>query len=207
MNNRRFHLTTCTLALLLALPAFGQAPTARLQFNLDHLADKAEQTVNVTLDKSLLELAKKFLPKNDPKMDKIGRIVSGLEGVYVRVFEFGKPGQYLQSDIDNIRKQLRAPGWNCIVEVRSGREKGENVDVCLRQDGDKILGLGVLAAEANELTVVNIVGNIRPEDFADLQGSFNIPHLQGLGRQLEKNKAVPRVETRDEKPKKDEYEE
>ena len=94
MEFRMVPLGTMTTRLERTVRSTGESCGKQVDFAID-----GEQ---VALDKSLLELAMKFLPKNDAKMDKIGRIVAGLEGVYVRVFEFGKPGQYLPADVDNI---------------------------------------------------------------------------------------------------------
>lgn len=174
-------------------PLYGQS--AKLQFNLDHLIDKASETVNVTLDKSMLGLVHKFIPDKDRDAARVKNLISGLEGVFVRVFEFDKPGQYSLADVEAVRKQMKAPGWHCIVEVRSRRD-GDNVDVCLRQDGEKILGLGVLVAEPQELAVVNIVGPIRPEDLADLEGTFKIPRLPAEAKEALRRREAEKEKTR-----------
>ena len=162
------------LALLLAAPARAQ-DSALLQIQqLDKLSEKAADTVEVNLDRKLLQLAARFLDPKKPAEARVRELVGGLEGVYVRVFEFTKPGEYSAGDVDGLRAQLR--GWSKIVGVRSRRDK-QNVDVHIKYEGERILGLAIIAAQPLELTVVNIVGPIDLEKLSQLQGQFGIPSL------------------------------
>ncbi|HKQ92966.1 MAG TPA: DUF4252 domain-containing protein [Blastocatellia bacterium] len=170
-------LRTIVLVLLAAFCfATARAQDARLQIDqLKKLADKAAEVVEVTLDERSLRLAAKFLSANNPEEAKVKEIVSGLKGVYVRVFEFDKPGEYATNDLEPIRSQLRQPGWDKIVGVTSRR--GSNVDVHLMYQGDTVLGVAIVAADPTELTVVNIVGSIDLEKVRQLSGQFGIPKL------------------------------
>ena len=170
-------LRTIVLILLAAsCAATARAQDARLQIdNLNKLADKAAEVVEVALDERSLRLAAKFLSANNPDEAKVKEIVSGLKGVYVRVLEFDKTGEYGPNDLEPIRSQLRQPGWDKIVGVTSRR--GSNVDVHLKYQGDTVMGLAIVAADPTELTVVNIVGSIDLEKVRQLAGQFGIPKL------------------------------
>jgi len=153
------------------------AQDARLEISqLDKLASRAAQTVEVSLDERLLRIAAKFLRSEDPDEARIKELVAGLKGVYVRVFEFENSGEYLAADIEALRSQLQVPGWTKIVGVRSKRD-GQNVEVYLKYQGDNVSGLAILAVEPKELTVVNIVGPIDLEKLSQLEGQFGIPKL------------------------------
>jgi hypothetical protein len=166
-------ITTAVLALLLFAPAGARAQ--RLQIDhLDRLAERAEEVVNVTLDAAMLKFAGGFLNGNDPKQLAAKEFVSGLSGIFVRVFEFAQGNSYTQNDLDIIRKQLATPGWNRIVNVDSKRD-GELVDVFLWQKGDQPGALAVVVAEPTELVVVNIVGPIDLSKLGALRGQFGIP--------------------------------
>lgn len=174
-------MTMKRVVVLILLSAFyaatAQAQEAKLQIDhLNKLADKAAEVIEVTLDERLLQLAAKFLSNQNPTEAKVKEIVSGLKGVYVRVFEFEKPGEYSLGDIESIRSQLRSPGWQKIVGVYSKRG-GDNVDVHLKMQGDSILGLAIIAADPKQLTVVNVVGPIDLEKLRELEGQFGIPRL------------------------------
>lgn len=167
------------LALLVVCGAAAvRAQEAKIEISqLDKLAAKAEQVVEVTLDEKLLQLAAKFLSDKNPKEAAVKQLVGGLKGVYVRVFEFDQPGEYATSDVEALRAQLAAPGWSKIVGVRSRRE-GDNVDVHLRWQDGNILGLAIIAADPKQLTVVNIVGPIDLDKLSQLEGQFGIPKLE-----------------------------
>src|SRR5581483_3347103 len=153
----------------------AHAQDFKIPLNLDRLAQHATESVDVTLDASMLQLASGFLSKEDPDQVKVKRLVSKLKGVYVRSFEFDKEGQYSMGDVEAIRSQLKGPVWSRIVGVRS--IKGENSEVYLKKDGEQVGGLVVLDAEPKELTIVHIDGPINPEELSELSGHMGIPKL------------------------------
>ncbi len=163
------------------LPCFMQDVTAqeiKLPANLDKLAAKAEESVDVTLDGSMLKMAARFLSGDDPDIAKVRRIVAKLEGVYVRSYQFAEEGEYSRADVESVRSQLQAPAWGRIVGVRSRREGGD-VDVFLKLPGNGTLGGAVvIVAEPRQLTFVNVVGTIDPDDITSLSGQFHIPRLR-----------------------------
>jgi hypothetical protein len=149
--------------------------------NLDRLADKAEESTVVTLDKSMLQLIGKF-DKDDPDTRKL---IAGLDGIYVRSFEFAAEGDYSPADVEAVRSQIQSPPWSRLVGVRSKRH-GDNVDVYFKDAGNGQLGgIVVIAAEPRELTIVNIVGTLDLDRLADLGGDFGIPRLEFSGARRE----------------------
>lgn len=160
------------LTLTAAVPAFGQ------RINLDvpglaGLADRADEVVDVTLDANMLKLAARFLG-NDADEREFRELISGLQGIYVRSFEFSKEGEYDRALIDRFRSQLGGT-WQPLVTVKSKTK--ENVNIMADVRGDKIFGLVILAAEPREFTVVNIVGNIDIDRLSRLEGEFGIPKI------------------------------
>ncbi len=158
--------------------ASARAQGAQIQISqLDKLASKAENVVEVTLDQKLLQVAARFLSDKNPQEAAVKDLLSKLQGVYVRVFEFDKPGEYQLSDLEPIRLQINAPGWTKIVGVMSKRE-GQKIDVHLKMDANGVIsGLAILATEPKELVIVNIVGPIDLEKLRQLEGQFGIPKL------------------------------
>ena len=110
---------------------------------LDKLGAKASQTVDVNIDERMMQLAAKFLSGKDPDEVKIKELVTGLKGIYVKVFEFEREGEYSQADIDSIRSQLTNPVWTRLLNVNSKKEG--SIEVYLMTNASQIGGLVVLA--------------------------------------------------------------
>jgi hypothetical protein len=164
-------------ALLLAGPTFAQSKAQLFLPEFATLADKASESVNVTLDSRLLGMGCRFLNGADPDQAKAKKLCTALTGIYVRHYTFDSDYAYPKKDIDGVRRQLSAPGWNRIVEARSKKENTD-VDVFVLISGEKAQGLAIIASEPREFTIVNIVGNIDLEQLHDLQGNFSIPDLE-----------------------------
>ena len=176
--------------LLIMFPVVAvRAQDPRIQMgNLDHLATKASQTVDVNIDQRLIQLAAKLLSSEDREEAEVKKLVNGLKGIYVKSFEFDKVGEYSTADIESIRSQLRSPLWSRLVNVTSKRDG--SIEVYLMLSGDQISGLAVLSTDDKELTVVNIVGPVDLDKLAKLEGQFGIPELEIV---------VPKPKTKNEK--------
>jgi Domain of unknown function (DUF4252) len=167
-------LASFLLLLICVIPL--QAQNSKLQIDhLDKLFPKAVETVDVSVDGSLLQIASKFLKSDRPEEAAAKEIITALKGVYVKGVQFDKEGEYAETDMEMVRTQLRAPGWDRIVGVRSKRA-GENVEVYLRIEESVIAGIGVLVFDPKQFWVVNVVGTIDPEKISQLRGQFGIPH-------------------------------
>ena len=161
--------------------ALGAQP---LQINLDQLASKASETVDVSLNGATLQFAAKFLDGKDSEEAKVKKLLAGIEGIYVKSFEFKTEGAWSKADLERLRNQLRPPQWSRIVGVTS-TEDGETAEVYVRSENNKMTGLAILAAEPKEFTVVNIVGSLDLNSLADLGGHFGIPKVDVPAAQKE----------------------
>jgi hypothetical protein len=170
---------------LIAAPLFAQP--LKLD-SLDKLAARASGTVKVSLDGNLLNLATRFLSNDDPDEAQIKTLVKGLKGIYVRNFEFSSNGQYQDSDLDAIRKQLQDSSWKPIVEIHKSND-ADNTDVYVKDLGDRFGGVAIVSAEPRELTVVHIDGVIDLDGLAKLSGNFGIPEdVRGKIDKVERKK-------------------
>jgi Domain of unknown function (DUF4252) len=178
-----FKIILPMLFLLMAISVNAQ--NARLNFDrLNGLEAKATDVVEVTIDGKMLALAKRVMTKvNDKDAKKIGEAIKGLEGIYVRVYNFDQENQYSLTDIDEIRSQLNQPGWERLANVRS-KKNAQKVDVFTMFTGDVMSGLAVVVSEAKSIAVINVIGPIDIDTLVELSGSLNIPKLD-LGREKE----------------------
>jgi hypothetical protein len=118
---KNYSLKIMLLLLGLTAAITASAQDARLRFErLNALENRADEVVEVNIDGKLLDLAKRVMVKvNDPNAKKVGQAISGLKGIYVRVYNFKNENEYNVADVDEIRSQLNAPGWEKLANVRS----------------------------------------------------------------------------------------
>ena len=168
----------CIAFLGLAVGAYAQTSSpCKIPVNLERLAAKASEVVDVNLDANMLQFAGNFLNKEKSDEAQAQKLLSSLKGLCVRSFEFDKDGQYAAEDVEALRTQLQSPLWSRMAGVRSKRN-GENVDVYFRMEKGSVTGMAVIAAEPKELTFVHIDGFIKPEQLAGLGGQFGIPNVE-----------------------------
>lgn len=178
-TRERLASAACMAVLLLVISPFAaRAQSARLELGpLQKLASKAQSVTDVDLDHQMLQLAQRFMAKDESPDDAEARqLVEGLKGIYIKSFHFAREGEYSRADVDEVLGQLRGSAWRKIVSYRN--EKGpEDANIYIMGTGNSIQGLAIISAEPKELTVVNIVGAIDLRKLSDLEGHFGIPKL------------------------------
>jgi len=174
------HLLKFTLPaiLLFAAVVAANAQDARLNFEkLNGFGERARDVVEVNIDGKLLDLAKRVTVKtNDKDAKKIGQAISGLKGIYVRVFNFEQENEYDIADVEAIRSQLLSPGWEKLARVRS-KKNNQKIDVFTMFSGDVMSGVAVVISESKSVALVNIIGTIDLDMLAELSGKLNIPKI------------------------------
>jgi hypothetical protein len=173
MNHGTRTLTRILVSLVLCFPALrGSAQDAKLQLsNLDKLSAKAARVTDVTLDGSLLQFAVNMIQKVDAEDEDVAQlqsIIKNLKGIYIKSFEFDEASQYSKADVDGIRSQLTSPRWSKIVQSIEKR-RNEYDEIYVLKNGDRVGGVVILVAEARELTVVNLVGDVPMDKIASLE--------------------------------------
>ena len=165
-------LLSLACALLVPVTSFAQGIT--IPERIEKLSEKAKESVNVTLDGPLLQLAGAFLNSGNTDERAAKEIISKLRGIHVRNFEFEKDGEFSDADLDPIRSQLKSPPWARVVDSREG---GEHTQIFVRQDADTLGGIVILSAERRELSIVSIDGPINLRQLSNLSGKFGIPSV------------------------------
>ena len=140
------------------------------------LAARASNVTEVTLDRNMLGFASKFMKDKGKGQNDAdaSQFIQGLDGIYVREYEFDKEGQYSMDLVDKLRKQFETSEWSPMVRERE-RKTGEVTDVMMKMVNGESRGMFVLEAAPKELTIVLILGPIRMQDLGKLGG------LGGLG--------------------------
>ena len=157
-----------TLALILTL-AIAPLSAQKLDFNIDKMGEKAKERQEIDLDADVLE---KLVADLQLPVDSVSRVV-------VRAYEFAQKGQYNLADLDDLRKQASNTGWKRIVNSKEDDELTEIY--AFSQDG-KAGGFLIIDAEATELNVVYILGNINMDQLQAVVNSSIQYDMKGLER-------------------------
>src|SRR5580698_8752294 len=138
------------------------------------LAARATNVTEVTLGKNMLAFAAKFMNDGDKDDAATRQLIQGLDGIYVREYEFDKTGQYSPEEVAKLREAFETSEWSPIVHERESKS-GETTDVLMKTVNGESRGMFILSAEPKELTIVLILGPINIDQLGELKG------LSGLG--------------------------
>jgi len=143
------------------------------------LASRASNVTEVTLGKDMLAFAAKFMDGKDKDQAAVSQLVQGLEGIYVRDYDFDKEGQYSMDDIEKLRQAFETSEWTPIVRTRE-HNGTEITDVLMKQVNGETRGMFVLSAEPKELCIVLILGPIRMDQLGMLGGICGLGALGNI---------------------------
>lgn len=179
-NNFTHVLLMMALAItLLPLATVAQGAKIRMP-DFSDLAAKAKESVDIELDGEALKSAGSFFGgggRGGESDKEFAEVLAGLKGIYVKVFEFEKAGQYSTRDIENVVRQVEREGWKKLMSIRDGEDR---VEMWLR-DNHEDGGMFFVASEPNELVMINIVGNVNLATLSQLGGRMGIPNIPGIG--------------------------
>jgi len=167
------------IAVLLTCSAALAQDSSHFPITLQkQLTARASNYTEVNLDRSMLQFASHFMDKSDNAATR--HLIEKLNGVYVRTYEFSKPGQYTAADLESIRRQFQSSDWKPMVRDHS-KNGLSNSDIYVKSEGNEILGMFILDAEPQELDFVYISGPISLDDLSAMGGNFGIPKLKVRG--------------------------
>lgn len=203
MRNRM--ITYIVAAGLMAGPALGslvQAQDSPLPAPSPiekELAARASDVTEVTLGKSMLAFAAKIMNgKNDDDVET-RKLIEGLQGIYVREYEFDKEGQFSADEVEQLRKYFETSEWSPMVKERE-RKTGESTDVLVKLENGESHGIFILSVEPKELTIVLILGPIRTEDLGKLKGIGGLSVLGDVASDVkDKDKEKDKEKNKDKK--------
>lgn len=138
---------------------------------------KGAEFVEVNIRSNLLSFAAMLVEKEEPDAAKLLRSVQ-----LVRVNVVGLTDQNrdeLQKRVQTIRQDLEGKGWERNVNVQG--KKGEDVGVYTQtQGGTALAGIAVTVIDPKNIVLVNVVGDIRPEQLVALGEKLDIKPLKEI---------------------------
>ena len=172
---KRASRSAAGIALAMALGGAAQAQLPTPSPVEQRLAAQAKHVTEVTLNQSMLQFAAKFMNDKDSGKDKdVAKLIQGLQGIYVREYDFDKDHVYTQADLDDLRKYMQGAAWSPMVQERT-RGVSQGTDVFVKLVNGQMQGLYVLDAEDREIDLVLILGPIDVNELSELGGTFGIP--------------------------------
>lgn len=134
--------------------------------------DEMEAHVEVNLTNRLINLVTKSVSSKP----EIAGLIGMIEGIYLRTYnEYGEAESGMIKYYKNILKENK---WEVLVRVKEkpkAFEKGELVEISLLFDEDVAYGIFVIIAshDPDEVTLINIVGEIAPDKITELLGNLS----------------------------------
>ena len=162
-------LLAASLLLLLAGCGLTAPRSSDGYADLDSLGMlDTDRVVALSIGPTLLHFAAGYVD-NDPEVRDLLR---SLDGVRVRVYEIDGDAERVAGRMMNMSVKLQDDGWEPVMQVR---QPDEQVHVLMRTVDGGICGMTVLVMDGmNEAVVVNIMGDIRPEQFSDVMVSLDV---------------------------------
>jgi hypothetical protein len=139
--------------------------------------------VSVELNGAVLGFAKALAAREEPEA---ASLIAGLKLVRVNVFSLEADGERpaMAEKFSKLRQELETGGWQKVVSVK---EKKDDVAIHLKMRGEIVEGLVVSVIDSDkEAVLVNLVGEIAPEQLGKLAGKLDIQGLEKAADVLKK---------------------
>jgi Domain of unknown function (DUF4252) len=193
-------IAALVLMVGLVVPAVAQNSQLPLPSPIEkELAAKASNVTEVTLGKNMLAFAAKFMNGKGEDDAATRKLIEGLDGIYVRDYEFDKEGEYSMEDIQKLRAYFETSDWSPIVRERD-KKSGESTDVMMKVVNGETHGMFILDVEPKELSIVLILGPVKMEDLSKLGDIGGLGMLGDIEKESHKEKSKDKAK---DKAKKD----
>jgi len=126
-----------------------------------------DRTMSLSLGKTTLRFAASFLD-DDPETQALLR---SLDGVRIRIYEVNGNTNRIARNFDRMGAKLSNDGWQPVMLVR---EEGELVQMFAKSSSRGMQGLTIVSADNEEVVVVNVMGDIKPESFGDVMMALDV---------------------------------
>lgn len=178
---------TLGLSLLAAACTHAaDAPAGFVDFGTFNPPADGSQFVDVQVNTALLSIAARVAEKQEPE---VADLLRSLKSVRVHVIGLTDANRAeLGERVTKLRTELDSKGWNRVVSVQEAKQE---VGVYVKQRTDEAIeGIVVTVIQGQkEAVLVNVVGDIKPDQIAVLGDRLNIDPLKKAGRAIKKSGA------------------
>ena len=121
--------------------------------------------VSISLGSLPIRLASFFVE------DELGDLLSDLDAVRIHIYKVS--GNASRGDLNLASDKLRIQGWEPLVAIRGRDADATEVLVRLGRR-HSVAGLVVMTQDEEELVVINLIGDLRPERFRDYLDGLDV---------------------------------
>jgi hypothetical protein len=127
-----------------------------------------DRELAISLGPLPIKLAR-LITRGDPEIEPMLR---GLKAVRVYTYDVDGDVERVQKRMEDVRASLITEGWDQVVAVR---DDGELVTALLKMDKrNAIRGMAVVVQDHEEIVLVNVIGDIRPESFSAVMTQLDL---------------------------------
>jgi hypothetical protein len=178
-TNRRPLLVLTTLAGLLTLScSLSASDPGLVDFGPFDPPTDGSEFVEVQIKGNLISMVARLAKNSEPEA---AELLSKLRLIRVNVLGLNDANRdQVLERMRQVRTRLETSGWDRVVTAQDA--KGADVQVYLKLRGEEAVeGIVVTVLEARkEAVLVNVAGDVRPEQLATLGERFNIEPLKRL---------------------------
>ena len=168
---------TALIAAASTLATHAESP-GLVDFGKFTAPGNGSEFVEVQVRSNLLNFAATLVEKEEPDAAKLLRSVQLVRVNVVGLTDANR--EEIQKRVKDIRQNLESKGWERNVNVQG--KDGEDVGVYIQMQGSSALaGVAVTVIDRQNVVLVNLVGDIRPEQIAALGEKLNIQPLKKIG--------------------------
>jgi hypothetical protein len=178
----RYPMALAVLAAGVGFNVLAGPPPGQVDFGKFTPPADGGQFVEIQINSNLLSLAAQTVEKQQPDA---ARLLSSVQLVRVNVIGLTDDNRAeMQKRVRQIRHDLDAQGWDHNVAVQE--KNGQEVGIYTRtRGGEALAGLAIAVIDPKDAVVlINIVGDIRPEQVAALGEKLDIKPLKDVGAAL-----------------------
>jgi hypothetical protein len=179
MSLRRFVLAAAAVFCLTAgaIASRGEGVPASVYDDLNALADQPATHTGVVFDRSMMQVAEGILEQGGLDPD---HAAAALSTISFDTYRYRRPAFYTPEVMDRILNSYRRAGWKHFVNgnqspANAAQPTSSVLDVWLHFTGMDIDHVTVLIRGPQEMSLVQVAGDLRPLDLLHLSGHFGIP--------------------------------
>jgi hypothetical protein len=139
---------------------FADLNSLQMPASVDH-------QLTLSLGPSVIWLAARFAG-HEPEIQAVLR---GLDGVRIKVYDITGDADGAATELGMLSNELQGQNWEPVLRVK---EDGEQADLLVKTSDETVLGLVLLVIDDTEAVVINVMGELQPEQLAGTLAALDL---------------------------------